>query len=174
MVSFSPHRASPYDTSSRVRLAVNNEVARPLPCRSDESLQSPVPLQYREGLSVSLHIEALRDLSCDSSNTFTGRPLSLVLCILAHASVFSVLAFASVLAVCVLLCSRDLEDVLSSLCPARDPRAVPDGVRFDPHVLHPQHCRTGLGVVVKSPTIDSRARVFRTLPTFVGTSSLSW
>ena len=54
------------------------------------------------------------------------------------------------LAVIVLLCSRDLEDFLSHLCPARDPCAVLDEVRFDPHVLHPQHCRTSLGVVANS------------------------
>ena len=47
-------------------------------------------------------------------------------------------------------CSHGLEDVLSRLCPVRDPRAVPDEVRLDPHGFHPQHCRTGLGVVVNS------------------------
>ena len=80
---------------------------------------------------------------------------------LAFALVSSVLALAFArrmgtdlhwhrIAVSAQLCSRDLEDVLSRLCPARDPHAVLDEVRFDSHVLHPQHCHTSLGVVVIS------------------------
>ena len=110
-------------------------MSRPLLCRSDGSLQSLVSLLHRQGLSVSFCIETLRDL-------------------------FPALAFASALAVFALafplrmytdlywqvhLCSRDLDDFLSHLCPARDPCAVPDEVRFDPHVLH-----TSLGVLVGS------------------------
>ena len=138
-------------------------MARPLLCRSDESLQSLVSLLHWQGLSVSFCIETLRDLSSDSGNTFSlsWTTRSSHPCL---ASAFRVLAFAFGLAVfalvfalrtrtdlhwhrltvSVLLCSRDLEDFLSHLCPARDPYAVPDEVRFDPHVLHPQHCRRQL------------------------------
>ena len=111
--------------------------------------------------TVSFCIETSRDLSSDRSNTFSDR--SLVLCILALAFALVLAFFALALAlrmrtdlhwhkpsVSVLLCSRDLEGFLSHLYPVCDPCAVPDEVRFDPHVLHPQHRHTGLDVVVSS------------------------
>ena len=52
------------------------------------------------------------------------------------------------LTVDVLLCSRDLENLFSHLCPACDPDAVPDEVLFDSHVLHPQDRHAYLDVVV--------------------------
>ena len=72
-----PLHTSPCGTPSRACLAMSNEMARPLLCRSDESLQSLVSLLHRQGLSVSFCIETLRDLSSDSSNTFADRPHSL-------------------------------------------------------------------------------------------------
>ena len=47
-----------------------------------------------------------------------------------------------------LLCSRDLENLLSHLIPACDPDAVPVEVLFHLHVLHPQHRHSCFDVVV--------------------------
>ena len=48
----------------------------------------------------------------------------------------------------VMLCSRDLENLLSHLIPACDSDAVPDEVLFDSHVLHSQHRHSYLDIVV--------------------------
>ena len=157
----------PSETSSRTHLAVSNALAQLLLCRSDGSLPSLVfPLcigkVFQSRFTSRLHVGCLLTEATPSQIVrfhFLGR---LVLRILAFASAFRVLAvFALALAlrmrtdlhwhrIAVSVLFHDLEDVLSRLCPARDPRAVPDEVRFDPHVLHPQHCHTSLGVIANS------------------------
>ena len=52
------------------------------------------------------------------------------------------------LTVGVLLCSRDIENLLSHLIPACDSDAVQDEMLFNSHVLHSQHRHSYLDVVV--------------------------
>ena len=151
----------PSETSSRTHLAVSNALAQLLLCRSDGSLQSLVSLLHRQGLPVSIVIQTSRGLSSENCNTFSDRPLSFSWTTHSAFRVLAVFALALALrmrtdlqwhriAVSVLLCSRDLEDVLSRLCPARDPRAVLDEVRFDPSSIP----STVTPVLVSSVTVS--------------------
>ena len=106
---------------------------------------------------------ALEALSPTDAFRFLGRfvlhilGLVFALEVLAFASALFALAFAlrvhselhwHWLTVDVLLCSRDLENLLLHLIPACDSDAVPDEVLFHSHVLHPQHRHSYLDVVV--------------------------
>ena len=98
--------------------------ARPLLCRVDVAMLPPVSLLPRERLSVSVCTRPSRDLFCCSRSTFSDRRFFAFL----DDSFFTSLALSldslraawHWLTVDLLLCSRDLENLLSHLIPACD------------------------------------------------------
>ena len=117
--------------------------ARPLLCYSVGSLQSLISPLHRPGPSVSSCSWTLHDLFFH----FLGRCVLCVLPVFARPLRLHTDLHWHKIAVSVLLYSRDLEDFLSHLYPARDSCAFPEEARHDSPVLHPQHIHTCHDVV---------------------------
>ena len=145
--------------------------AHPLLCYLVGSLQSLVSTLHRPGLSVSSCSGTLHDLPPCSGNTLSDRRLSLSQTIFFLASLPCLLALAlalrlhtdlhwHIIAVDVLLCSRDLEVLLSHLYTARDSCAFLDETSFDSLVLHSQHIHIRHDVIDQSLSYLCRYVVF--------------
>ena len=137
-------RTMPSETSSRIHLAVSNALKQLVLCPSDGSLQSLVSPLHRQGLSVSIYIQTSRGLFSDSSISdgpfsFSWTTHSLhscpCFCLSCPCCLCPLILLFGRTPTCigtsllsVYCCVRDLEDVLSRLRQALDPRAVRDGV----------------------------------------------